>query len=126
FVQARLSPAGFRRAAALAPNVETLALYGAWPSGAKGGITDAGLAAFSELRNLKRLQINDSPITAAGLKPIWDMKHLEHIELDNCWALGTLDLEEIVALESMRTLKLGQVSAAGLANIGTLRALEKL
>ena len=126
FRESQLTPKGYRRVVALAPQAESLELVGTWPDGTQTGITDAGLAELVKLANLKELHIDDSPITQAGLMPIWNLKSLELLRLVDCPALGTLDFKAVGGLESIRTLDLAWVSAAGLANLSKLSTLEKL
>ena len=127
FYNWNLTPAGFRRLAGLAEGLESLAFSGFRMKGKWYAIGDADLAELAHLATLKELTIDTSPLTAAGVQSISQMKGLQRLKLATCPALHGADLSALGNLAALRKLELSfPLSAVTLAAVGRLGSLEEL
>jgi uncharacterized membrane protein len=89
------------------------ALY--WLDLGETGVTDAGLAALSAMKNLRRLQLDRTAITDAGLARLAPLTHLESLNL-HATTITDAGLDSLHALPRLRSIYLWQtkVTPAGL------------
>ena len=99
----QFSPAGFQRLAEWAENVESLGFWRYWPAEWRRGIRDDDLANFTRLEKLKKLHIEGSPITSAGIEQVARMTNLTELTLENCPARGA-DFKPLARLVRLQEL----------------------
>lgn len=94
-------------------------------------IDGTGLKRFSQLPNLKRLKLLDTPIPDTALRHLKGLEHLQELSLSvNTFQsrITDLGLKELVALRSLKRLSLGGsgITDVGLEVIAKLNTLEHL
>ena len=123
----RLTPIGCRRLVTLAAGATELALWQSEPRGAAPGIGDAELAELARLKNIESLHMSGGTVSDAGLAHLTKMKKIETLSMWECPKLRASDLAPLSELEQLRSLHFSfRVSAAAVATIGKLDALEEL
>jgi Leucine-rich repeat (LRR) protein len=122
------TPEDYRHFAVIAAGVESLTLRAAESTdGSRDRVSDDDIAELTGLTRLKELSIGYSRMTDAGLNSLSRMERLERLGLGGCHGLDGASLDALANFPALRQLDLGpSVSAAGLANIGKVAALEEL
>jgi hypothetical protein len=92
------------------------------------GLTDQSLAFIGKLSGLKELNLGDSQVTNAGLKPLAWLRNLETLDVGWTKDVGDEGLATLAGLPKLRVLGLGgtKVSDAGLARLASFPALEEV
>ncbi|HEY1785824.1 MAG TPA: M56 family metallopeptidase [Pirellulales bacterium] len=118
--QETLSPAGFRRLAAMARDVGSLQL--------RGEVEDESLVAIGQIRSLKELQLQQTKITDAGLAHLAGLDRLEKLQLFECRGVKGAGYASLVPLKSLRELQVfgPKIDAPASEALAKLTQLETL
>ena len=118
--QETLSPAGFRHLAEMVTGVESLQL--------RGDVDDDSLAAISQMRSLKELQLQHAKITDAGLAHLAGLDHLEKLLLFECRGVRGDGYASLAPVKSLRQLQIlgPRIDAVEIQALAKLPQLESL
>ena len=97
-------------------------------SNSTSGVTDRGLAALSELSQLKNLALNEARVSDQALRRVGNLERLESLKLSNLHQTTAGNLAWIAQLPNLRLLEIAQVrlNQLDLAAINRLSKLERL